>query len=237
MLNRLDKLFILTIALSLAGCNGGYSILDPAGPNANAVRWLWWGMFSVGSLVLIGVCALWWYAMRKPHKDYSPYDVKRITNRLVLMGGIGLPVVCISVLLVFGIPAGHNMLPWPSERTITINVHAKQWLWEVSYPDHHIQLTDEIYLPASTPVNIEITSEDVIHSFWVPRLGGKMDAIPGRTNVLRLFGDKPGSYAGQCAEYCGLAHTKMKFVVHVLPENEFATWLSQQQRSTGEANQ
>ncbi|NMH59386.1 cytochrome c oxidase subunit II [Alteromonas sp. MYP5] len=221
---------ILAITLSLSGCNGRYSILDPAGPHAQAVMWLWWGMLIVGSLVLFGVCAIWWYAMRKPHKKYSEDEVKGVTNRLVVLGGIALPVACITVLLGFGIPIGHSMLPWPSEQAIKVEVHAKQWLWEVHYPAQNIQLQDKIVIPAGVPIDIHVSSEDVIHSFWVPRLGGKMDAIPGRTNVLRLLGDKPGTYGGQCAEYCGLAHTKMKFEVSVLAEREFSLWVSQQQK-------
>ncbi|MCW8107862.1 cytochrome c oxidase subunit II [Alteromonas ponticola] len=230
MFKQAVKLASPAVAISLLGCNGHYSILDPAGPNAQKVMWLWWGMFIVASIVLLGVCAVWWYAMKKPHKDYTAKEVRGLTNRLVIVGGIGLPVVCIAALLGFGIPAGHSMLPWPNEQTIKINVHAKQWLWEVSYPAHRIQLQDKVILPAGIPVDIQVTSEDVIHSFWVPRLGGKIDAIPGRTNVLRLQGDKPGVYGGQCAEYCGFAHAKMKFEVTVLPEQEFTQWLAAQQR-------
>ncbi|MCW8091519.1 cytochrome c oxidase subunit II [Alteromonas sp. ASW11-130] len=227
MVNRLRKLSLFAIVLSLVGCNGRYSILDPAGPHAEAIMWIWWGMFTVGTIVLIGVCSLWWYAIRKSHKNYTENESKRVTNRLVVIGGIGLPVVCITALLAFGIPAGHSMLPWPNEKVIIVNVHARQWFWEVSYPNQGIQLTDEIFIPAGVPVDIHVTSEDVIHSFWVPRLSGKIDAIPGRTNILRLQGDKPGSYGGQCAEYCGLAHTKMKFEVNVMPENEYENWVTQ----------
>ena len=102
---------------------------------------------------------------------------------------------------------------------------ARQWQWEVSYPDTGVRLRDELHIPAGAAVDLHLTSEDVIHSFWVPRLGGKLDMFPGRTNVLRLQADEPGLYYGQCAEFCGTGHAHMKFTVRAHAPDEFDAWL------------
>lgn len=212
--------------LMLTGCSGQYSTLDPAGPSAQSVAWIWWGMLIVSTLVLLGVCSLWLYAIKRRTREYSNAEAQRIQNRWVVAGGIGLPVVAMTVLLAFGIPVGHQMQPWPNDNTLKIEVHAKQWYWEVSYPQYGIQLTDEIYMPTDTPVDFQVTSDDVIHAFWVPRLGGKIDAIPGRTNVVRLEANKAGRYGGLCAEYCGQAHAFMQFEVVALSKDEFENWVA-----------
>ena len=93
---------------------------------------------------------------------------------------------------------------------------------------HDIELTDEIHIPVDTPIDIHVTSADVIHGFWVPRLGGKIDAIPGHTNIVRLQADEVGEFGGQCAEYCGLSHAKMHFKVIAHSAEKFDAWLVQQ---------
>jgi cytochrome c oxidase subunit 2 len=106
-----------------------------------------------------------------------------------------------------------------------IEVTGHQWWWEVRYPDTGITLRNELHIPVGQPVDIHLTTADVIHAFWVPRLGGKLDAIPGRTNVLRLQADRPGSYRGQCAEFCGMNHAHMQFTVEAHPPEAFDQWL------------
>lgn len=225
---RLAEVTVAASALLLPACSGRYSILDPAGPSAHSVAWIWWGMLVVAALVLLAVCLLWLIAIRRRTPDYSEAEAQRSQNRWIWWGGIGLPVVSMTVLLAFGIPAGHKMLPWPDDDALQIEVHAQQWYWEVSYPQHGIELTDEIHIPVDTPVDFHVTSADVIHAFWVPRLGGKIDAIPGRTNVVRLRADAAGNYGGQCAEYCGQAHAFMHFEVVAHSAAEFEAWVAEQ---------
>ncbi|MGX5913820.1 cytochrome c oxidase subunit II [Aliidiomarina sp. Khilg15.8] len=220
--------------LLVSGCSGHYSTLDPAGPSAQAVAWIWWGMLAVSSLVLIAVCVLWWYATRRKTRDYSDSEAQHIQNRWVVGGGVGLPVLSMTVLLAFGIPVGHKMLPWPDENALQIEVHAQQWFWEVRYPEHGIELTDEIHIPVGTAVDFHVSSADVIHAFWVPRLGGKIDAIPGRTNVVRLQADEAGRFGGLCAEYCGQAHAFMTFEVVAHSEADFNAWLTEQNEGDNE---
>jgi cytochrome c oxidase subunit 2 len=100
------------------------------------------------------------------------------------------------------------------------------WWWEVRYPEQDIVTANEIHIPAGEPVRLELASADVIHSFWVPRLNGKRDLIPGMENVFWIQADEPGVYRGQCGEYCGAQHANMAFHVIALPRDEFNAWLA-----------
>jgi cytochrome c oxidase subunit 2 len=184
-------------------------------------------MATFATVVFVVVVALSLYALRRPARKFSEEREWRLQRFWLVGGGVLLPTVSIALLLIFGIPLGHRMLPLPPEdgEAFAIHVTGHQWWWQVRYPDTDIELRDELYIPVGVPIDVHLSTEDVIHSFWVPRLGGKLDTIPGRTNVLRLQADQPGEYRGQCAEFCGLNHAHMRFVVTALPEEEFATWL------------
>lgn len=215
----------------MAACEGPLSALDPAGPAARAAAGLWWGMFLYFTLVTAVVIALWCYAMRRPGEADNP----RASRKWIIGGGLVLPLLSIAVILAAGIPAGRQMAPLPSttEEVLRIDVTGHQWWWEVRYPhnsaeaDGAITLRNELHIPVGMPVDIHLTTADVIHSFWVPRLGGKLDAIPGRTNILRLQADEAGLYRGQCAEFCGLHHAHMQFTVKAHSPEEFARWLQE----------
>jgi cytochrome c oxidase subunit 2 len=230
---HLSVVFLLT--LFLAGCSGPLSSLDPAGPSARSGALLWWGMFAYASVVFVAVVALWLHAMRRPPDTRDEAQQRRIHNRWIIGGGVILPSVSITLLLLFGIPTGHRMLPLPPAEgaALRIDVIGHQWWWEVRYPDSTISLNNELHIPAGTPIDIHLSTADVIHGFWVPRLGGKLDAIPGRINVLRLQADEPGVYLGQCAEFCGLHHAVMKFTVTAHSPEEFNQWIERQQHERG----
>lgn len=190
-------------------------------------------MSSFAVLVLIVVVALWMYALRRKPGQLDGHQARRIQYRWIIGGGLILPISSMTLLLVFGIPIGHRMLPLPIEgqQVLRIEVTGHQWWWQVNYPQQSIELRDELHIPAGQPVDLHLTSNDVIHSFWVPRLGGKLDMLPGRTNVLRLQADQPGTYHGQCAEFCGTGHAHMKFTVHAHAAEDFAAW---QQRAAND---
>lgn len=187
-------------------------------------------MFSFFSLVLVVVLGLWLYAMKRDPGEVSTAEATRSTNRWVLGGGLILPFISITVLLATGIPAGQHILTLPNASTapLRVDVHAHQWWWEFHYPDTGITTADELTLPVNTPVDIRVHSDNVIHSFWVPRLGGKIDVVPGRVNRIRLQATEPGPLRGQCAEFCGTGHAHMVFQVKVLSENDFALWQQHQ---------
>ncbi|KFZ30817.1 cytochrome C oxidase subunit II [Pseudidiomarina salinarum] len=228
-----------TVAASLmllSGCSGPYSSLDPAGPAAGSVAALTWAMLIGALTIFIGLILLCWYAVRRNNEELSDAEAQRIQNRWILAGGIALPVVTITALLTFGIPIGHSLLPLPLQQGegMRIDIKARQWFWEVSYPDTDIQAINEIHIPVDTPVDFHISSADVIHSFWSPRLGGKIDAIPGRTNVLRLEANQVGEYSGQCAEFCGGGHAVMGFTIIALSAEDFEAWLQQEGAETND---
>jgi len=219
------------LACVLAGCAGPVSTLQPAGPAAREAAQLWWGMLTVGVIVLIGVVALWLHALRRPSAMVGPAEAKRITLLWLVGGGLLLPGFTLIALLAIGIPAGHRMLPLPlagGEAPLRIEVIGHQWWWEVHYPDSGVVLADELHLPAGQPVDVVVRSADVIHSFWIPRLAGKIDMVPGRSNLIRLQADEAGEYRGQCAEYCGVSHAFMVLRVVAHEPAAYAAW--QQER-------
>jgi cytochrome c oxidase subunit 2 len=207
-------------------------MLDPAGPSAHAIAQVWWWMLGVSVLVTVGVVVAWMLAMNGRHARAG--DVGENHNlRWIVGGGIVLPSVAIAALMVFGTPAGMYQLPLPASWTgaggpaaapLRIDVTARQWSWALHYPGSDVRLVNELRLPVGKPVDIHVSSDDVIHSFWVPRLGGKIDAIPGRTNVVRLQADQPGTFRGQCAEFCGLNHAHMAMKVIAMPQDEYDIW-------------
>lgn len=221
----LAKLAAIATLLPLAGCSGPLSALDPAGESARSAAWLWWGMLGLLGTIMLVVFALWFLALRLgPAKTEA--DAGRTARWWIIGGGLVLPMTVVVLILAFGIPLGQRMLPLPvaGGEPLQINVTARQWQWQVNYPDTGIRLTDEVHIPANTPVDLHLASDDVVHSFWVPRLGGKLDMIPGHTNVLRLQADEPGTYRGQCAEFCGTGHAHMQFRVVVHDQAGFRRW-------------
>lgn len=227
-----DTVFKFIPVLLLAGCVGPQSTLQPAGPAAHTAAMLWWGMFTVAVAVTIMMTAFWLWAMRPRGQGLPEPQARRLQKRLIVGGGVLLPLGASGILLAFGIPAGHSMLPLATdEPPLRIEVTARQWWWQVHYPDAGVTTANELHLPAGRPVDMHVSSEDVIHSFWVPRLGGKIDMVPGRVNVLRLTADAPGLFRAQCAEFCGLGHAHMHMPVIAHDEAGFRRWLARQQQA------
>ncbi len=200
-------------ATLLTGClEKPLSTLDPAGPAAADIAQVWWVMLIGFTLVWLLMVGLVLYAVM-----HRKRDGKAPRRTLLIGGGLVLPLVTVFALLVYGIGSGQGMLPLPTgEPVYRVDVRGHQWWWEVRYPDAaggQRHSAGELHIPAGQPVDVHVTTADVIHSFWAPRLGGKIDAIPGRTNVIRLFADEPGTYYGVCAEFCGAQHARMHFIV------------------------
>jgi cytochrome c oxidase subunit 2 len=122
----------------------------------------------------------------------------------------------------------------PPAGSLVIKVTAHQWWWEFSYQDSGVETADELHLPTGRPIRLHLLSNDVIHSFWVPQLGGKRDVVPGQVNELTLEAFVPGTYLGQCAEFCGLSHANMKFRVMVETPGQFASWERSEQAASSQ---
>lgn len=222
---------LLALSLAAAGCTGPQSALDPAGPAAAAIARTWWLMFWGASAVLALVMALVLFAMlRRPR----PQPMRR-PERFIVLGGLALPTVTLFALLVHGSLLGRTVIGHGIESDLVIQVIGRQWQWQFDHLDADGRVLasslDELILPAGPMIEFRIDSEDVIHSFWIPRLGGKIDAIPGRSNRLRLRADAPATMRGQCAEFCGLEHAHMHFSVEVVDLAAYESWLSEQSAS------
>lgn len=176
------------------------------------------------------VSILWFYSIHFKKRTVQNKQTQRITHFFIIGGGILFPSITILIILFFGIPIGNNILPQPEKNVMRIDVIGHQWFWEIYYPDTDITLINDLHLPLNQPVNMYVTSHDVIHSFWIPRLNGKIDAIPGHTNILRLQATKPGSLRGQCAEFCGDWHAKMVLTIQVHETDSFNLWLQKQKK-------
>lgn len=131
--------------------------------------------------------------------------------------GLGFPMVTLVTLTVYGLTIGERLLPRTDRDVVTVEAEARLWAWTFAYPDAPGLMTEGIlHIPAGRPVDVRITSRDVVHSFWVPRLAGKLDALPGHVNTLRIEAQAPGTYAGQTAEFNGTGYQEHVFTVQAL---------------------
>jgi cytochrome c oxidase subunit 2 len=202
------------------------SALTPAGPDAAAIGELGWTM-TIAAGVLFGAVMLLavrgWRARR--HVDARVW---------IVGGGIALPLVLLTALLWWSLSTTARLARPSSLTPLRIAVTAKMWWWEVRYTDpatgRDIVTANEIRIPAGRAVYLGLTTSDVIHSFWVPALAGKVDMVPGRVHGLALRADRPGVWRGQCAEFCGAQHAKMALHVVALAPGDFDAWLAAQAR-------
>jgi cytochrome c oxidase subunit 2 len=217
----------LLAALSLEGCSGPQSALDPAGDGADRIARLFWWMTIGTVIVWTAVAALTaWALMRRRHND----DDRKV-RMLIVGGGAVIPTVILAVLLVYGLGMMPPMLARAPEGSLRIVVSGEQWWWRVRYlPPNggEAVLANEIRMAVGEPVEFELESPDVIHSFWIPSLGGKMDMIPGRRTRLVLHPRRTGTFRGVCAEYCGGSHALMAFPVVVMEKPASEQWLAEQ---------
>ena len=140
--------------------------------------------------------------------------------------GLGFPLVTLAVLTGYGLVLGEQLVPRDASDLVTVRAEARQWAWTFGYADVPGLATEGVlHIPAGRPVNVEITSTDVIHSFWVPRLAGKLDAVPGHRNVLRIEAATPGIYAGQSAEFSGRGYREHVFSVQAHDAVSWAQFL------------
>ncbi|MBB1092970.1 cytochrome c oxidase subunit II [Rhodopseudomonas palustris] len=211
---------VAATAMLLAGCAGPLSALDPAGPAAAAIAELWWVMLIGAAVLFALVMALLLWAFVRPSTGTAG------SPKLWLVGGgLLLPALVLAPLLAYALSTGERLLPHPgSSDTLQIDVEARQWQWTFRYPEERdgARLSiNTLHIPVGRPIDLRVSSADVIHSFWIPRLGGKIDAIPGHVNRIRLSASQGGIYRGVCAEFCGTEHTRMEFSVEAHPPEAY----------------
>lgn len=213
--------------------DGPQSALHPASAEADRIAELFWVMAGAGAAIWIAMLALAAYAVLHRPQPHSP----RMSRWVILGGGVIFPVLVLTSLIAWSLPVLPALRVPVAPDALRIHVSGEQWWWRVRYESGHaatsdapIELANEIRLPRGERVELRLTSPDVIHSFWVPNLGGKMDMIPGRENRLAVQPLRTGIFRGACAEFCGTSHALMKLLVVVVEPAEFDAWLAAQAR-------
>jgi cytochrome c oxidase subunit II len=218
------------LGLWLAGCHGPQSALAPAGRAAERIADLFWWMAAGAAIIWLVVVSIAIYVIRIRPEPQG----QRLAPWLIIGGGAILPTITLAVLLTYGLAMMPDLLAPPPGEHLKIVVSGEQWWWRVRYLSSSgeaggsVELANELRLPVGVPVTFELESPDVIHAFWIPSLGGKIDMIPGRTNRLTLEPTQTGVFRGVCAEYCGTSHALMALDVVVLENHDYTAWLQRQ---------
>jgi cytochrome c oxidase subunit 2 len=227
------------LAVVVTGCGRSQNALAPESHQSRDIASLFWWMMGgawIGLALVVGLLLLSWRRSgRRGAGDDTegPKPGERLGWYVVVGAGIVLPIVLLVALFLvsdlFVIRTTQAPAATATRRTIVVIGH--QWWWEVRYPGTSAVTANEIHIPARTPVRVEVKTADVIHSFWVPQLNRKIDAIPGQTNSIELNADAVGRYRGECAEFCGLQHAHMGVYVFADPPDRFRRWLARESRS------
>ena len=213
--------------LLAAACGAPMQIFSSASDSAASVTWLAWFMIILSGLIFVGVMITMVAAfLRNRSRNAADVDLSDPGVRWLVWGGGVMPGVVLIALFAVALSAAHRSTD--VRPVVTIHVTGAQWWWQLDYEfpnkSEHFRTANEIHVPAGEPVRLLLTSNDVIHSFWVPQLQGKLDLIPGDTNDLRLLVRKPGTYTGACAEFCGVQHTHMGITVIADDTTTFRQW-------------
>ncbi|KLK93631.1 cytochrome C oxidase subunit II [Microvirga vignae] len=233
-MRRISSILLL-LCLPLAGCQGWQSALDVHGPAASSLARMFWIFVAVLATVwVLTMAALLLSLRRRRAADADPLVTDPGTERrmtITISAAIGLTLVIVVSLTGLSY-AAQKVLFAHKDGTLTLLITGHQWWWQVTYedpqPNRVFTTANEIHIPVGEPVLIKLESSDVIHSFWIPNLTGKMDAITGRQNQIQIQADRPGIYRGQCAEFCGLQHAHMGLLVVAESKEDFERWRNHQ---------
>ncbi|MBD9627749.1 cytochrome c oxidase subunit II [Ensifer sp. ENS06] len=221
------------IAVALPGCQGTQSALSPAGSEAEATLTLFVVMSFGAAAIWFAVVAFVCFAVRSQRRVFA----EPAASRLVLWGGGVFPTVTLFALLTYAFWLMPTLRPSPTFRDATdfrVEVTGRQYWWQVVYVHRGLTIAaaNEIRLPVGRRIEFLLKSDDVIHSFWIPSLGGKMDMIPGRENRLSLMAQRTGVFRGACAEFCGTSHAFMALTAVTMEPDAFDAWLASQAKAS-----
>jgi cytochrome c oxidase subunit 2 len=222
----------LLLAAGLSGCAASPTFLNPASSISNHEAGLYMVIFYLALGVFILVEALLVYALiRFRKRDGDTQEPRQVygNTRLEIIW-TGIPVLLVLTLFALTVTTANAVAaPKAAESDVHIHIVGHQWWWEFEYTDYGFTTANELHIPVGANVKIDLDSVDVIHSFWVPQMAGKTDAIPGHTNHLWLTADTPGTYHGQCVEFCGANHANMRIKAVAESQAEFDAWVKAQQ--------
>lgn len=208
------------------------NMLDPAGSEAHRLAGVWWLLLAMATAVAVLVLGLIVVGLFR-RGDAADADggegSDQRDHRFIFAGGLVLPVVVLSIVAVVTVTTVSALRQHKPDE-VKVDVEGEQWFWRVRYPESGVTSANLIRLPVDRPVVVTLHSDDVIHSFWVPRLAGKLDVIPGQTNRLRFTPTEVGRFRGECAEFCGLQHANMAFEVRVMDGAAYDRWIARRQR-------
>ena len=210
------------------------SVLHSAGIQAARVETLWWGIFWTTLIVTVIVLGALAVALKRGSRAANTATDERRMTRAIGAATIATVVILFG-LLIGSVITSRAVASERIDEVMEIDVTAYQWWWAVEYqhpePEQRVRTANELHIPVGRTVMIKLLASDVIHSFWVPSLAGKLDAIPGHESKLWLRADEPGVYRGQCAEYCGFQHAHMAFLVIAEPPDQFERWIQEQRKT------
>jgi cytochrome c oxidase subunit 2 len=202
-------------------------MLDAQSPEARHIALLWWVMFALSMAVFAVAGGLLLYALFRRRGAPSVFERRAGSQTLfILISGAAVPLVILIV--VFGFTVGVMAASRGGEGAMQVEVTGHNFWWEVGYPEAGVTTQNEIHVPAGREIDFVLRSDDVIHSFWAPQLNGKTDLVPGQTNHMSITVTSPGTYRGECAEFCGVGHACMTFEVIAMPQADFDAWLASQ---------
>lgn len=232
----------ILLLLGIGGCAAEFpqSSLHPLSDFATAIDDLFTRIFWWAVLVFVVVEGLLVYALvRFREKEQAEQPEPVYGNTLLEIGWTLAPAV---ILVFIAIPTIQTIWQWdnppnPRDDVLRIEVVGNQWWWEFRYPELGIRTANELHVPVGRTVELRLTSDDVIHSFWFPRAGGKRDVLPGRQTMLWFTMDSAGVYPGQCAEFCGTSHALMKMLMVAQDSTEFREWAERQREPAGEPDE
>jgi len=223
-MSRTRRVLLLAVIVgTLAACGSDSSILDARGNEARHIAGAWWVMFGLAIAVYVGVAGFIITAVVRGRRRRRPEGAPASDGAFIWIGGIVIPVV---VLALVGIVTVRTTaaLRKPETRALRVDVHGEDWWWAIHYPASGITTANDLHLPVGRPIELRLTSDNVIHSFWVPQIGGKVDVIPGQPNYFRFTIERAGRYRGQCAEFCGIQHANMAIYLFADPPGLFDRW-------------
>ena len=228
---------MVVLALTLAACGEAHpnTTFDPHSDYGRSIDFLWNRLLLLGTIVFVlvefGLIYIMFRYRKRKGDERPPQTHGNVAVEIIWT------LIPAFILLFIAVPTVRTVFKTQAKAVagaLQIEVTGHQWWWEFRYPEYGIITANEIYLPTGRTVNFKLTSNDVIHSFWIPQLGGKRDAITNRTNYIWLTPDsslKPAEWNGFCTEYCGTSHAKMRFRVFTVKPDQFASWVANQQRA------